>query len=95
MKLDHHCFQVSKLREDQKKRSSPKIQEFFFPESRENQKKVQGTDVDQCQIIGGNADVDHSQIIWGDAVKLLRGYISPIPPRVRHPCAWNLERNAT
>ena len=32
---------------------------------------------------GGDADVDHSQTIGGDAVKLLRGYISP---GFRHPC---------
>ena len=32
------------------------------------------------KTIGGNADVDHSQIFGGDAVKLLGGYIPPSPP---------------
>ena len=39
MNLDHDLFQVSKLSEDQKKRSSPEIEEFFFPKSREDHKK--------------------------------------------------------
>ena len=38
MNLDHDLFQVSKLIEDQKKRSTPKFEEFF-PKSRENHKK--------------------------------------------------------
>ena len=33
----------------------------------------------------GNADVDHTQIIGGDTVKLLR-VVSPITPGFRHPC---------
>ena len=55
MKLDHYCFHVSILSEDQKK--SPKIN--------------QRSDADHIQIIGGDADAHHSQIIGGDAVKLL------------------------
>ena len=35
------------------------------------------SDAHQSQIIGGNADVDHTQIIGGD--------ISPHPPRVLAP----------
>ena len=31
----------------------------------------------QSQIIGGDADVDRIQIIGGDTVKLLGGYIPP------------------
>ena len=38
------------------------------------------SDAHQSQIIGGDADVDHTQIIGGDTVKLLGGYIPPIPP---------------
>ena len=38
------------------------------------------SDAHQSQIIGGDADVDHTQIIEGDAVKLLGGYIPPSPP---------------
>ena len=38
MNLDHHFFQVSKLSEEQKKRSSPKI-EHFFPQIQVKTKK--------------------------------------------------------
>ena len=34
----------------------------------------------QSQIIGGDTDVDHTQIIGGDTVKLLGGIYPPIPP---------------
>ena len=40
------------------------------------------SDARQSQIIGGDVDVDHTQIIGGDTVKLLRGIYSP---RFRHP----------
>ena len=39
MNLDHHFFQVSKLSEEQNKRSSPKMEHFFPPNSGEDQKK--------------------------------------------------------
>ena len=32
------------------------------------------------QLIGGNADVDHSQTIGGNTAKLLGRYIPPVPP---------------
>ena len=32
------------------------------------------------KTIGGDAHVAHSQIIGGDAIKLLGGYIPPSPP---------------
>ena len=38
------------------------------------------SDAHQIQIIGGDADVDHTQIIGGDTVKLLGEYIPPSPP---------------
>ena len=41
-------------------------------------------DTHKSQIIGGDADVDHTQIIVGDTVKLLGGYILP-SPRVSAP----------
>ena len=34
----------------------------------------------------GDADVDHTQTIGADTVKLLGGYILRIPPGFRHPC---------
>ena len=37
------------------------------------------SDAHQSQIVGGDADVDHNQIIGGDTIKLLGGYI-PLPP---------------
>ena len=37
------------------------------------------SDAHQSQIIGGNADEDHTQIVGGYIVKLLGGYISPSP----------------
>ena len=42
------------------------------------------SDAHQSQIIGGDADVDHSQIIEGDAVQIIGGYI-PHSPRVSAP----------
>ena len=59
------------------------MEEFFSPISSEYQKPapnvIQRSDADQSQIIGGDADVDHSQITGRDAVKLLGGYIPPSP----------------
>ena len=40
------------------------------------------SDAHQSQIIGGDADEDHTQIVGGYTVKLLGGYI---PPGFRHP----------
>ena len=42
MNLDHDFLQVSKLSEDQKKRSSPKMNHFFSPNSGDDQKKKKG-----------------------------------------------------
>ena len=39
MNFDQDFFQVSKLSEDQKKRSSPEMEHFFPPNSGEDQKK--------------------------------------------------------
>ena len=118
-------FQVSKLSEDQKKRSSPKKEHFFpriqvktkkkrrkyleqkwnnfFPKSGKDQNKQTKKGFHQkwntffpkfnwrpalrctpkSHYWGGDADVDHNQIIWGNTVILLGGYI---PPGFRHPC---------
>ena len=46
----------------------------------------------QSEIIEGDADKDHTQIIGGDAVKLLGGIYPPIPPPgFRHPWLWSYE----
>ena len=54
-----------------KKRSSTRI-EPFFP-------KFTRSDVHPFKLLGGDADVDHSQTIGGDTAKLLGGYIPPSP----------------
>ena len=63
------------LSEGQKKRSSPKLEAFFSTNSSEDQR----SDVDQSQIIGGDADVDHTQIIEGIQSNYWGGSILPIP----------------
>ena len=59
-----------------KKRSSLKMEHFFSPNSSEHL----CSDTHQSQIIGGDADVNHTQTIGGDTVKLLGGYIPHITP---------------
>ena len=61
MNLDHEFFQVSKLSEDQKKRSSPKMEHLFSLNSSGDMR----SDAHQSQIIGSDADIDHTQIIGG------------------------------
>ena len=74
------------------------MEHFFYPNSGEDQKKKvftrNGTlflstdlrsDAHQSQIIGGDADEDHTQIVGGYTVKLL-GDISSHPPLFRHHC---------
>ena len=80
MNLHHDSFQVSKLIAEQKKRSSPKMEHFFSPNSSGDLR----SDTHQSQIIEGDADVDHTQIIGGDTVNLLGG-IYLYPPGFRHP----------
>ena len=76
MNLEHDFVQVSKLSEDQTKRSSPKMEHLFSPNSSGNLR----SDARQRQIIGGaDADVDHTQIIGGDAVN----FWGDIPPYTR------------
>ena len=76
--------------EDQKKRSPPEMEYFFSPNSGEDQKKGNTflitdlrSDAHQTQIIGGDADESHTQIVGGYTVKLLGGYI---PPWFWHHC---------
>ena len=91
--------QVKTKKKTKTKRSSPKMEHFFPRiQVKTKKKKVftkNGTlfspnstgdlrsDAHLSQIIGGDADVDHTQIIGGDTNKLLGGCI---PPRFRHPC---------
>ena len=51
------------------------MEHFFSPNSSTDLR----ADAHQSQIIGGDADEDHTQIVGGSTVKLLGGYISPSP----------------
>ena len=57
------------------------MEHFFSPNSRGDLR----LDALRSQIFGKDADEDHTQIIGGDTVKLLRGYIPLHPPRVSAP----------
>ena len=50
--------------------------EHFFPPNSGGDLR---SDAHQSQIIGGDADIDHTQIIGGDTVKFMGGIY---PPRV-------------
>ena len=54
------------------------MEHFFSPNSSTDLR----SDAHQSQIIGGDADEDHSQIVGGYTVKLLGG---TYPPRVSAP----------
>ena len=49
------------------------MEHFFSPNSIGDLR----SDAHRSQIFGKDADEDHTQIIGGDTVKLLRGYIPP------------------
>ena len=57
------------------------MEHFFSPKSSGDL----CSDAHQSQIIGGDADEDHTQIIGGNTVKLLGGIYLPHPPRVSAP----------
>ena len=75
--MEHFFSPISGEDQNKKKRSSPKMGHFFSPNSSADLR----SDAHQSQIIGGDADEDHTQIIGGYTVKLLGGYI---PPGFRH-----------
>ena len=82
MNLDHDFVWVSKLSKEQnKKKVFIKNGTLFSPKSTGDLR----SDAHQNEIIEGDADEDHTQIIRGDTVKLLGGYI-PQLPGFRHPC---------
>ena len=59
-----------------KQRTSPKTEHFFSP----NLSGDLRSDARRSQIIGGDADEDHTQIIGGYTDKLLGEIYPPIPP---------------
>ena len=84
--IDMEHFFSSNSGEDQKtkKRSSPEMEHLFSPNSSTDLR----SDAHQSQIIGGDADDDHTQIVggiqsnyWGDISPS-----SPPPPGFRHHC---------
>ena len=75
MNLDHDFFQVSKLSEDQKIRSSPKEGKLCSPNCRGDLR----SNAHQSQIFWGDADADYTQIIGGYS-QIIGGCISPFPP---------------
>ena len=79
MNLDHDLFQMSKLREDQKK-GLHLNKENFVPQILVETCAQMHTKVKLL----GDAGADYTQIIGGDTVKLGR-YISPSPPWVSAP----------
>ena len=76
MNLDQDFFQVSKLSEDQKKRSSPEMEHFFSPNSSTDLR----SDAHHSQITEGDAEEDHTQIAEG----IQSNYWGNIG--FRHPC---------
>ena len=70
MNLDHDFFQVSKLSEDQK-------MEHFFPRF---QVKTFAQMHTRFKLLGGMLMKTILKLLGGDTVKLLGGYIPPIPP---------------
>ena len=80
MNLVHDFVQVSRLSEDQKKGLHQKRNSFSL-----NSREHLRPDAHQSQIIGGDADVDHTQTIGGGYSQITVGDISPIPPEFWHP----------
>ena len=63
--------------------------EHFFPP---NLKEDLRSDAQQSQIIGGEADVDHTQVIGGGIQSTYLGDISPHLPGFRYPCSMQGSR---
>ena len=80
MNLDHHFFRESELSEDQKKRSSPKIEDFFPRIQVKTKKLIQTSSSAQMHI--KIKLLEGMQIC---TVAKLLGGISPHPFRVSAP----------
>ena len=53
------------------------------------------SDAHQSQMIGGDEDVDHTQIIGGDTVKLLEDISPPSPPGFGTRASSDIRRQTT
>ena len=58
-----------------KKKSSPEMEPFFSSNSSTDLR----SDAHQSQIIGGDANEDHTQVVGGYTVKVLGEYIPHLP----------------
>ena len=76
--MEHFFFPRIQVK-TKKKRSSPKHEILFSP----NSSRALLLDARQSQIIGEDADVDHTKIIGG----ILSNYISPISPGFGTPAS--------
>ena len=77
MNLDHDFFQVSKLSEDRKIRSSPKEGKICSPNCSEDLR----SNVHQSQIIGGiRIQTLAYSNYWGGHSQIIGGDIYPHPP---------------
>ena len=70
-------FSVKQSKWRPKKRSSPKSEEFFFPNSSVADRLQVIQMKTRVKIIGGDADVDHSQIIGGMQSNYWKAISSP------------------
>ena len=75
--MNHFFLRIQVKTKKRKKRTSPEMEHLFSPNSSTDHR----SHAHQSQIIGGDADDDHTQIFWGDIVKLLGGIY---PPGFRH-----------
>ena len=74
--MEHFFSPNSGEDQNQKKSSSPQMEHFFPPNSSGHLR----SDAHQSQIIGRDADVDHTQTIGGYSQIIGGVYITPIPP---------------
>ena len=80
MNLDHDFVQVSKLSEEPPKKGLHQKWNTFFPRIQVDTYAQMYTRV---KLLGGGADVDHTQIIGGYSQIIGRIY-PPHPPGFRH-----------
>ena len=94
MNLDQDFFQVSKLNEDQKKESSPEMENFFSPNIGEDQKnKVFTRNGTLFLSTDLRSDAHQSQCIGGSSVA--RGGGGAIAPPIGLPIKMQNKENTT
>ena len=91
MNLDHDFFQVSKLSEDQKKTSLPKMEHFFSPNSSGGLR----SDAHQSQIILEGMQMKTILKFLGGYSQTIGGDISRHPSRVLGPLHVRLPKETS